>query len=471
MKFRFRPWLALATALAVGATGALAAWQFDRAADKRALTAAARAGLAAAPVPLTPAAVPRRFQPTTMTGEFLADGEVLIDNRIRGRRPGYDAAAAFGLDDGTAVVVNRGWTAAHLDRTLPAIPPPPAGRATIRGAWIADQSDALELGNWLGRSDGERVETGGAGVRQNLKTAELGAAWGLTLRTTLALALAADSPGVLTGTERLPPTVTADFRAERSVAYAWQWLTFGALALVFFALLSRDGGNGQQRKEQRPGPGKTGNNGGGSPGRGGRVGGVGRVGGWPLLLILLIGTGTPLLSTGMYFLWRPASFTHYGELLSPPVPLSAAWRPTAGGRREWTGKWVLIRTGPAKCDGECARQLCRMRQLRLMMHGDYHRVGRAWLLTDEGAPPARLSTTTDCGEPRAAALRARAETADVLAGVELLQGGTDEALRPGWLHLADPNGLLVVRYPPGADLYQIRRDFRRLLKLSQRREF
>ena len=439
MKFRFRPWLALWTALAVLATGFLAAWQFDRAAQKRVLEESARAGLESAPVKLSPESAPRRFQRAVVAGEFMGVGGVLIDNRIREKRPGYDVATPFILDDGRALIVNRGWVGAKLDRTLPPVSAPPLGRTTIFGTFIPDQSDALELG------DGNRE---GGSVRQNLKAAELSREWGLVLRTSLVLALDAESAG---RTGELTPTVRADFRSERSVAYAWQWMTFGFLALVFFVLLSRDSESSSSRRNQS-----------------------GRIRNRPLILILLIGTGAPLLSTAMFFLWRPDSFTHYGELMSPPVAVPSEWRSLEADGDWGEEKWFLIRAGGSECGRECVRELCRMRQLRLMMHGDYHRVGRAWLLTDGGIPSGSLTTTTDCGEARAAELRGRAEAVDVLAGVELLRGSGGELggvkMESGWLHVSDPNGLLVIRYPPGSDLYRIRRDFRRLLKLSQRRE-
>ena len=194
----------------------------------------------------------------------------------------------------------------------------------------------------------------------------------------------------------------------------------------------------------------------------------------------------------LFFFWRPDSFTHYGELISPPIAIPSEWRRTEGGGggdegdggREWEGKWILLRAGGSECDGGCRRQLCRMRQLRLMMHGDYHRIARGWLLTDSGVPSAAIAMTTDCGEPRAAALRQRATEVNVVSEVAFLRGvgdgngdgngkkdgnGVSEILRVGWLHIADPRGFVVMRYPPDSDLYEIRKDFRRLLKLSQRR--
>ena len=451
MKFRLRPLLALWTAAAVLATGALAAWQFDRAAQKRELESAARAGLRAAPVALAENDSPQRFQRTILSGRFLPEKTALIDNRIRGRRPGYDVVSPLLLDDGKVVAVNRGWIPARLDRTLPRPPAPIAERTTVRGTFVSDQSDALELG-----------DAAAGNVLQNLKTAEYAARFGMTLRTTLALALEYDAAPA---GEMLPPTVRADFRSARSVAYAWQWMTFGFLALVFFVLLSRDSNSKGRRDAGERGTNKARGRD-GTNGMGGR--GMGRVRNAPLIVIVLIGVGAPVLSTAMYFFWSPESRTHYGELLSPPVAVPSDWREVDGSPPEWGGKWVLIRSGVSACGAGCLRELCRMRQLRLMMHGDYHRVARAWLLTDAGAPAAGLYATTDCGESRAADLREFAAEEDVLAGVDLLRGGSG-GLLAGWLYLADPNGLLVMRYPPDADLYKMRKDFRRLLKLSRLR--
>ena len=215
MKFRLRPLLALWTAAAVLATGTLAAWQFERAAQKRDLESAASAGLRAAPVVLAENDSPRRFQRAIVGGRFLPEQTALIDNRIRARRPGYDVVSPLLLDDGKIVAVNRGWIPARLDRAIPEAPPLSSERTTVRGVFVSDQSDALELG-----------EAAAGKVLQNLKTTEYAARFGMTLRTTLALALEYDDDAAPQG-EMLPPTVTADFRSARSVAYAWQWLTFG----------------------------------------------------------------------------------------------------------------------------------------------------------------------------------------------------------------------------------------------------
>ena len=521
-KWEFRPGLAIATALVVSATVGLAMWQFDRAAQKRALESAARSGMSAAAITLRAGdgVVPVRFQRVAVSGRFIPEGEVLIDNRVRARRPGYDVVSPLRMDDGKVVAVNRGWIPARLDRTIPDIPPPPSERTTVHGVFIPDQSDALELSSWTGWTEWMRgndtgsvsetgLEVGRGKVRQNLKLRDFARESNLDLRTTLVLALqsnprrsgvepptgtihprnknavAAESEPIATS-GILPPIVRVDFRSARSDAYALQWLTFAALAIIFFLALSRKRNTPPQQNpspptpfRRKPEPIDSASSDNPSPRK--------HRNNRPLALIILIAVATPALSTWMYFNWRPASFSHYGELLSPPIPIPTEWREESAAfpaAEEWRGNWVLLFASDSACGDECRQRLCQMRQLRLMMRADQTRIRRAWLITNDAPSPKALTTTSDCAAPRAAALRARAKEIDILTNVHLIRPAPAETaatapsqpqlqpqlqpLIPNRIHIADPNGMLIMRYPPDADPYQIRRDLRRLLKLSQR---
>ena len=39
--------------------------------------------------------------------------------------------------------------------------------------------------------------------------------------------------------------------------------------------------------------------------------------------------------------------------------------------------------------------------------------------------------------------------------------------RSDYLYVIDPSGLMMMRFPPTADIYAVRRDLKKLLKLSQ----
>ena len=94
------------------------------------------------------------YRRVTATGEWLIDDEVLVRNRPLDGAPGSWALTPLQLDDGTAVLVNRGWIPRRYgpddDRSEIA---PPAGAVTIagvlrptelrRGLNVADPADGV----------------------------------------------------------------------------------------------------------------------------------------------------------------------------------------------------------------------------------------------------------------------------------------------------------------------------------------
>ncbi|MDB5364260.1 MAG: hypothetical protein JWM77_187 [Rhodospirillales bacterium] len=103
----------LALVLAV-ITGALGIWQFERLQWKRALLADLDARAAAAPVDL-PAVIDDpaawEFRRVRVRGQY--DGQTLWLNRPpqQGDEPGSDLLAVLVRDDGSKLVVDRGWVA------------------------------------------------------------------------------------------------------------------------------------------------------------------------------------------------------------------------------------------------------------------------------------------------------------------------------------------------------------------------
>lgn len=62
------------------------------------------------------------------TGQFLADPEFVVINVAQGGLSGRDAVNALRLEDGTLLIVNRGFAAGAA-----ALAPPPAGEVTLIG--------------------------------------------------------------------------------------------------------------------------------------------------------------------------------------------------------------------------------------------------------------------------------------------------------------------------------------------------
>ncbi len=107
-RFAPRPLPTLATVAAVILFAALGIWQLGRADDKRAL-ASDFAG--AGPViewRRLPADAPR-YQRVSVRGHYDSGHQFLLDNRSHDSVAGVEVLTPFVLDDGSAVLVNRGW--------------------------------------------------------------------------------------------------------------------------------------------------------------------------------------------------------------------------------------------------------------------------------------------------------------------------------------------------------------------------
>ena len=222
MLFRPSLWLTILAAVLATLTFNLALWQFDRAEQKRALEDAAAAAMTAAAVTVRHTQAVTPFQRAALLGEYLPAQEILLDNRVQEKRVGYHVLTPFELTDGGVVMVNRGWLAGDGTRREPAVPPPPSGQITVQGIFYRDGADAFRLAPPAAQ---ERV-------RQNLDLAAYSEESALPL---LPLLLIKEADADTT----LPPVpVRRDYKSRQSTVYAWQWLTFCLLTVVFYFLLS-----------------------------------------------------------------------------------------------------------------------------------------------------------------------------------------------------------------------------------------
>jgi surfeit locus 1 family protein len=201
--YSFRPRLwALALAAAACAAGiALGNWQSRRADEKRALA--------------------EHLQRIVVAGEFLPERTVLLDNKLRGGRAGYEVVAPLRLAEGIHVLVNRGWVAAPPRREqLPQVVTPP-GRLRIEGVVLSRLPRTLNLG---GPAKGP--------VRQSVELNEFAAESGLTLQAFVIQQHSDTGDGLA---RDWPPP---DAGIEKHQAYSFQWYSLAALALVLGVVFS-----------------------------------------------------------------------------------------------------------------------------------------------------------------------------------------------------------------------------------------
>lgn len=110
-----------------------------------------------------------------VTGHFLQNRVVYLDNRPRNELPGFYVVMALQVTPERVVLVNRGWLPRDLRDRAAIMPyPTPAGDVTIEGLAQPDPSRAFELGH--GGS------AAGLMIRQNLDVSDYARETGLPLQ-------------------------------------------------------------------------------------------------------------------------------------------------------------------------------------------------------------------------------------------------------------------------------------------------
>jgi len=218
---RFWPWLAAALACAAGI--ALGQWQARRALERQALGREFDAMLQAPAIELSSASSKELIgKHVAARGVFDAARVVLLDNKIRDGRVGYEVVAPLRLAAGAAyVLVNRGWIAAGPTRDALPVPELPASEVRIDGLALERLPHALESGPPpAGR------------LRQNLDVGAYAAETGLPLLPFVV----EEHHGAGDAFRRDWPR--PDAGAERNEAYELQWYSLAALAVVLAIVFS-----------------------------------------------------------------------------------------------------------------------------------------------------------------------------------------------------------------------------------------
>jgi cytochrome oxidase assembly protein ShyY1 len=172
----------------------------------------------------------------SIAGTYLADQQVLVVNRSQGGEPGRNAVAILRLDDGRALLVNRGFVP-----SLQPVPPPPAGRVELIGR--LKTSEQRRLGQ---ASDSATPGSTLTEVRR-IDLATLAPQVGLPL-VPMYLEVLSSQP-----TEPSPPYPIASPALTEGphLSYAVQWFVFSASALVGWVFAVRHSVRERQSRAPR----------------------------------------------------------------------------------------------------------------------------------------------------------------------------------------------------------------------------
>jgi len=181
-----------------------------------------RAALSAAPVTLSAEQRDRESlvdRAAVARGRWLADKTLFLDNKIHNSRPGYHVLTPLQLaQEGTVVLVNRGWVPApRLRSELPTITSP-TGEIEVIGVTRSFETRIFEL---------QRTEPMGA-VWQHVRETEYRERSGLDVLPVIVL-----QTGPATGDGLIRDWGSPDNPAFRHYGYALMWLVFALTAGVF----------------------------------------------------------------------------------------------------------------------------------------------------------------------------------------------------------------------------------------------
>ncbi len=215
------------------ACGLLAWWQFARLEEAKARVDRIERNWDAAPVPLDALVsgsapgtadldvfdIEDTWHPVELTGEYLADEQLLVRNRPRDGQPGFAVIVPFRTDEGPIVIVDRGWLPVGSAQNEPdTVPAPPRGTVTVV---VRLKPGEMEI-------PGRTAPEGQVGTIHLPTVAEL--VGGPVVTGAYGL-LASEDPAPATAPA--PPQKPAIDEGPH-LSYALQWIVFGLMAFVAF---------------------------------------------------------------------------------------------------------------------------------------------------------------------------------------------------------------------------------------------
>lgn len=194
---------------------------------------------------------------------------------------------------------------------------------------------------------------------------------------------------------------------------------------------------------------------------------------WPIYSIMAICLAPLLFALAAYYLpalgLRPPGQSNYGHLIEPqrPVPSAAdlTLHTLQGDNfdlQSLRGQWVLLNVDSGACPESCVRKLFILRNSHASQGKNVDRVSRVWLITDEIVPHARIQQAYQGTHM----LRASTEQLQHFLPLPIHPDHKVSDLHTG-MWVIDPNGNLMLMFPPDADPLRVRKDLSKLLQYSR----
>jgi cytochrome oxidase assembly protein ShyY1 len=221
--FRFIPFLAAIIVALIALS--LGNWQSRRAEEKQRLASEQTLQAALPPLDmqsLNEGKVPAYFRSVQLTGSFIAQWPIYLDNRPYQGKAGFYLLMPFKLKDSEKILlVMRGWLPRDAQNRLQLpIIPTPEGVLQLEGKVRESVGHVMQLGSEPALQSGV--------IRQNFEVAELSKASGLKLENFIIEQTSDVDDGLI----RDWPQPSLGMEKHRG--YAFQWYGLAVTALLFF---------------------------------------------------------------------------------------------------------------------------------------------------------------------------------------------------------------------------------------------
>lgn len=130
-------------------------WQLERGEEKQGMLSVHQQRAAASRVDVSKLqqAEDRQYVKVFVAGVFDNSTTLLLDNRVRGGRPGYEVISVFRPVGQPALLVNRGWIEGNLNRAILPVVPLIENEVTLTGYLYQSPGQQFMLGSDLWDAD------------------------------------------------------------------------------------------------------------------------------------------------------------------------------------------------------------------------------------------------------------------------------------------------------------------------------